>query len=126
MTARIPHRLAVELRRFRNERGWSLLAAQAHTGVDMVVIGSYERGDRQPPMGRLDALAGHYGMQLAFVPKGTDMASLLADREELHALRRMIGDAMSVARAASEVEPVNDLTDDSADDGELFAVPEAA
>lgn len=56
--------IAAQMRQARENRGWSLEAAAAKTGIPAVVIGSYERGDRQPPLHKLREWVEAFGHQL--------------------------------------------------------------
>ena len=65
------HPLADELRHFRRAAGLSLEALAKLTGVPAVVIGSYERGDRQPSLFTLDRLFAALGQEIAIRPAGS-------------------------------------------------------
>jgi transcriptional regulator with XRE-family HTH domain len=55
------------LRYHRHQEGWSLETAAKRTGVPAIVIGSYERGDRNPPLPNLLKILDGYGLRLAIV-----------------------------------------------------------
>ncbi len=42
--------LAARMRAVRQSKGWSLQKAEEHTGIHTVVLGSYERADRNPTL----------------------------------------------------------------------------
>lgn len=88
-----PHALYVQLRRIREERDLSLHAVEHRhpTTVTAVGLGSWERGDRQPPPARLDeVLRTVYGKKLAIIPADADVDGLLAELAELQAFRDMV------------------------------------
>jgi transcriptional regulator with XRE-family HTH domain len=59
--------LAKNLKLARISRGWTLKDAQNHTGINIVTIGSYERGHRLPPINMIQRLANHYGTTIAWL-----------------------------------------------------------
>lgn len=63
-----PHPICALLRRLRTEARLSLGQVQEQYGVSAVVLGSYERGDREPPIRKLDAMLRLFGYQLEAVP----------------------------------------------------------
>lgn len=73
------HPLCQQLRALRAAAGISLLRFEEKYGVSAVVLGSYERGDREPPLRKLDAIFGAYGYHLAAVPIGTQAVRLSGD-----------------------------------------------
>ena len=60
--------IGVKLRALRKSAGWSLEKAAEITHRPAVVIGSWERGDRQPTVPALDQLLAFYGYRIAVVP----------------------------------------------------------
>lgn len=60
--------IAGQLRAERKRLGLSLPAASARVGLEAVVIGSYERGDRIPPLDRLRTWTEGLGHHLLAVP----------------------------------------------------------
>lgn len=71
-----PHPVCKQLRELRQALGMSLPDASRHLGIPAVVIGSYERGDRNPPLRRLEETLNGYGYTLAAVPKDYDAVRL--------------------------------------------------
>lgn len=67
-----PHPLCGLLRELRQARRLSLTAFHNRTGIPAVVLGAYERGDRLPPLPKLDAILSFYGYELRAVPVGAD------------------------------------------------------
>lgn len=66
-----PHPIVVELRQLREAAGWSQAQLATRTGVPAVVIGSYERGDRQPTLSTLEQLFTALGQEIAIRPTGS-------------------------------------------------------
>lgn len=63
------HPLCRMLRDLRRARKRSLADIEAeYPWIRAIVLGSYERGDRTPPLDKLDAIFGIYGYKLAAVP----------------------------------------------------------
>lgn len=56
------------LRQLRRAAGLSLMDAEDRLGVSAVVLGSYERGDRNPPLYRIEQIFNAYGYTVAAVP----------------------------------------------------------
>lgn len=77
--ARDPHPTCAMLRDLRTSAGLTLAQVEKQFGVPAVVHGAYERGDREPPVRKLDAILHHYGYQLAAVPLGTEAVRLSGD-----------------------------------------------
>lgn len=65
-----PDPIAEQMRAVRVDRGLSLPGAEALTGVKAVVIGSWERGDRQPSLAKLRQWVEAFGLELAVVDPG--------------------------------------------------------
>lgn len=96
------------LRRLRQQAGLSQAQTEALHGIDAVVVGSYERGDRQPPIGRADAALRAFGWKLAAVPADLDVDGVAAELAELRAFKRLVGAAV---KAASESITIGDTLD---------------
>ena len=60
------------LREFRLARGLTLADIKEETGVSPVVWGSYERGDRNPPLSKMEDLLRCFGYTLVAVPIRAD------------------------------------------------------
>lgn len=73
---RDPHPVCNQLRELRRAAKLSLPQAGARSGISPLVIGSYERGDRNPPLARLEALLNCYGYTLVAIPKDFDAVRL--------------------------------------------------
>lgn len=65
---REPHRICVLLRQLRAAAGLSLAQIEERHGLPAVVVGAYERGDRIPPLHKLDKLLACYGYRLEAIP----------------------------------------------------------
>lgn len=65
---REPHWTSARLREMRTSLGLSLETQDAMTGQHKAVIGSWERGDREPGLWRFDELIHRYGYRLDIVP----------------------------------------------------------
>jgi transcriptional regulator with XRE-family HTH domain len=73
------HPICKQMRDLRRAAGLSLTEAQRLVGVPDIVLGSYERGDRQPPLTKVEAILNAYGYTLAAVPKDFDAVRLPTD-----------------------------------------------
>lgn len=93
--AQTPHPLCVMLRELRQVAGLSLKQMAKH-GVAPVALGAYERGDRLPPIHKLDQLLGVFGYQLTAVPIGPDTVRV---PEDIAMELRAIADQLEAARA---------------------------
>ena len=83
-----PHPLCLLIRELRNAAGWSLSQFQARSGIPAVVVGAYERGDRIPPLSKLEAIFAAFGYKLAAAPVGCDSVRVITD---------MVGDLRAIA-----------------------------
>lgn len=61
------HPLCVKLRELRRAANLSLTQFEARTGIPAVVVGAYERGDRIPPLPKLEQILAYYGYRLDVV-----------------------------------------------------------
>lgn len=64
------HPICALLRRLRVAAGLSLNQFEEQYGISAVVVGAYERGDRLPPLHRLDEILSCYGYHLVAQPIG--------------------------------------------------------
>lgn len=62
------HPVCKTLRDLRNAAGLSLLSAERRFGISSIVLGSYERGDRNPPLTKIEQILNVYGYTLAAIP----------------------------------------------------------
>lgn len=77
-TASQPHRLCRLLRELRHAARLSLADIEKKYGIPSVVLGAYERGDRIPPLYKLDHILSLYGYRLEAFPIGTTSTRLPA------------------------------------------------
>lgn len=73
------HPVCKQMKELRLAARMSLAEAQDLCGVPDIVVGSYERGDRQPPLVKVEAILNGYGYTLAAVPKDFDAIRLPSD-----------------------------------------------
>lgn len=90
------HAVCKQLRDLRKAAGLSLSQASRRVGVPDIVLGSYERGDRQPPLTKIESILNGYGYTLAAVPKDFDAVRLPADMaQELRRIADQIDKEMN-------------------------------
>ncbi len=85
------HPVCETLRKLRLASGLSLNQAENRLGVPAVVMGSYERGDRIPPITKVEQLLNQYGYTLAAIPNSAQAVRLPTD---MAAELRLIADAI--------------------------------
>lgn len=97
-------RLGQRLRAVRNELGLPLERVAEKSGGDWpaVVVGSYERADRQITVARLAALADFYGVPVTDLLPETDAPSALTPVQRREKALRLIRHAEALL--AGEVE----------------------
>lgn len=83
------HPVCKTMRDLRNAAGLSLLSAEQRFGVSAIVLGSYERGDRNPPLTKIEQILNVYGYTLAAIPRDQLAVRL---PEDLAAELRIIAD----------------------------------
>jgi transcriptional regulator with XRE-family HTH domain len=66
--------IAAQMRAVRLRRNWSLPQAALRVGLEPIVVGSYERGDRQPGLRRLRQWVEGMGLRLLLVGGPGDTA----------------------------------------------------
>lgn len=76
---REPHPLCAMIRNLRQAGGLSLKQFELKTGLPAVVIGAYERGDRIPPLSKLEQIYEAFGYRLVAVPASTEAVRLPTD-----------------------------------------------
>lgn len=99
-----PHPIAQELRKLRKAARMSLNAVEERHGVSAVVVGSWERGDREISVKKLDMALRWFGYRLAAVPIGPEAVRL---PEDMAAELRAIADQIEENRA---LPPLQDPT----------------
>lgn len=75
----LPHPICGLLRELRLAAGMSLGNVETLHGMSAVVVGSYERGNREPPVGKLEKALNIYGYTLRAVPLGAESIRLPSD-----------------------------------------------
>ncbi len=81
------HPVCLQAKELRRASQLSLYEAEKKLGVNAIVLGSYERGDRQPTLLRMEKVLNGYGYTLVAVPKDFTAVRLPGDMaEELHAI----------------------------------------
>jgi transcriptional regulator with XRE-family HTH domain len=73
------HPICKQIRDLRMASRLSLTQAEKVLGVSGIVLGSYERGDRIPPLTKVDDILKGYGYRLAAVPVDFDAIRLPSD-----------------------------------------------
>lgn len=73
------HPICKQLRDFRRAADMSLRDVQKQFGVSAVVMGSYERGDRHPPLRKLEEILNFYGYTVAAIPRDFEAIRLSGD-----------------------------------------------
>lgn len=79
------HPLCRMLRELRRQTRLSLGQIQERYGMPAVVLGAYERGDREPPMTKLEQAFALYGYKLTAVP--IDDSAIILDVDMVAQLR---------------------------------------
>ncbi len=74
-----PHLLCKQVRDLRKAKRLSLAQFEEQSGIPAVVVGAYERGDRIPPLHKLDAIFAFFGYRLAAVPIDARATKLSTD-----------------------------------------------
>lgn len=87
--SREPHPLCVMIRELRKASGVSLSTFEERHGIGAVVLGSYERGDREPGIHRIDNILNVFGYKLTAVPIGVEdgVAPTMMPTDIIHTLR---------------------------------------
>lgn len=76
MRQRDPHPVCKQLRDLRRAANLTLPEASQRFRTASVVLGSYERGDRNPPLHKLEEIFNGYGYTLVAIPKDYDAIRL--------------------------------------------------
>lgn len=100
LVAKKIHPVCLKLRELRHAAGVSLTQVEGHFGVNSVLLGSYERGDRNPPLSKIEEILNVYGYTLIAVPVNADAVRLPTDMAtEL----RIIADQVEKKNALSQL-----------------------
>ncbi len=93
-----PHPVCRTLRELRKATGLSLNQVQARQGINAIVLGSYERGDRIPPLNKIEEILNAFGYTLKAVPQRADAVRIPADMaDELRLIADQLDGKTSVA-----------------------------
>lgn len=85
------HHICKQMRDLRRAAGLTLPEAAGVVGLPAIVLGSYERGDRQPPLEKAEQVLNGYGYTIAAIPKDEDAVRLPADMAtELRAIAKQL------------------------------------
>lgn len=103
-----PHPLCAMIRNLRRAAGLSLTTFENQTGIPAVVVGAYERGDRIPPLPKLEAILRAFGYRITAVPEGSAAVRLSGD---MVSDLRAIADQLEAKRSLSQL-PHGDVDDD--------------
>ena len=100
-----PDPVVTRMRTIRQHLGWSLEWAAQKTGVSTPALGSWERGERHPHLGRIMHVLGVYGYRLAVVGPDERVVSTKDGGEEQLAYVVLYGPNLDgVIDCNSEVE----------------------
>jgi transcriptional regulator with XRE-family HTH domain len=103
MTTKIElHPVCKQLKDLRLASGLSLAAASALSNVSSIVLGSYERGDRRPPLDKLEQIFNTYGYTRAAVPTHFKAVQLPGDMADT--LRTIADQLERTAKGKSAAE----------------------
>jgi transcriptional regulator with XRE-family HTH domain len=100
-----PHPICVLLRQLRRAANLTLTDFENKHGIPSVVVGAYERGDRLPPLPKLDALLACYGYALTAVPTGSNAVRLPGD---------IVSDLRAIANQLETSHDVSSVSDSAA------------
>lgn len=96
------HPLCAQIRNLRQAAGMSLSTFETRTGIPAVVVGAYERGDRTPPLSKLEIIYRYFGYQITAVPIGAGAVRMSGDMiADLRAIADQL-EAMNVAAEAPD------------------------
>lgn len=70
-----PDPIGLRMREERVARGWSLDEAERQLRIPAPVIGSHERGDRDPSLSRLRDWVGRFGFRIVLLEPGQTVVS---------------------------------------------------
>lgn len=96
------HHICTAMRELRKAAGLSLADVEEQKGIGAIVLGSYERGDRIPPLTKAEHILNQYGYTLAAVPID---ASAIRLPKNMAAELRAIADQLEGKNALSDVSP---------------------
>lgn len=93
-----PHPVCRTLRELRRATGLSLSQVQDRMGINAIVLGSYERGDRTPPLSKIEEVLNAFGYTLRAVPQTASAVRIPGDMaDELRLIADQLDGKTSVA-----------------------------
>lgn len=96
-TPAVIHPLCALLRPLRQAAGLSLAEFEHRFDIPAVVVAAYERGDRMPPLSKLEAILTCYGYRLTAQPNDASATRLPED---------IVGELRAIADQLEAVHPV--------------------
>ncbi len=97
----IAHPLCALIRELRQTAGLSLAQFEERHGIPGVVVGAYERGDRIPPLHKLENILDCFGYKLIAVPAGSEAVRRPTDMvAELRAIANQLESTAAQGDAA--------------------------
>lgn len=94
------HPVCKTLRELRKAAGLSLKDIETELGVNGIVLGSYERGDRNPPLSKIEMILNLYGYTLVAVPQ---VPSAVRRPKDMATELRIIADQLEGKNALSQL-----------------------
>lgn len=76
------HPLCVLIRNLRMSAGWTLAHASERIKIPAIVLGSYERGERTPPLNKIEQILNVYGYELVAAKASRTAIRLPTDMAE--------------------------------------------
>ncbi len=98
-TVPVAHPLCAMIRQLRQTARMSLSQFEERHGIPAVVVGAYERGDRIPPLHKLEGILRCFGYTLVAVPSDADAIRLPGD---MVAELRAIANQLEATQAETE------------------------
>jgi transcriptional regulator with XRE-family HTH domain len=104
-TYREPHPICARMRELRHAAGLTLNQIARKHDIPAVVVGSYERGDRQPNLNQADRVLRMFGYRLTIEPAapggnghtGNGAVDMVLTRSEMAAALHQIADQIAQA-----------------------------
>jgi transcriptional regulator with XRE-family HTH domain len=106
---RNPHPIVARLRELRQAAGLSLQQWERIYGLKAVVLGSWERGDRQPALAQVDEVLARHGLELRAVRKGEPGEQTYTTAEMVATLQQLIARLESDSHSGIPATPGEDL-----------------
>lgn len=98
-----PHPLCAFLRELRIEAKLSLSEVESRFGISAIVLGSYERGDREPPLRKIEAALKMYGYRLIAVPISGEVPAVRLSGDMAAELRAIADQLENTSHAMQDV-----------------------